>query len=489
MNEDNLEQDIKEERKKSNQELLMEEEEKERLEKEAVSAIFENNEGLGNDETSMYVELETKEAADDQNTGKKQRKSGFMQGLVLGFCSCIVLLVAAGAIFVNVIRMQSNHVSSLSAESVSTQGTEKAQEPVLSTASEKKINDLVKAIDTYYYKDVDNSDLTTGLYKGLLSGLNDPYSAYYTPKEYKKLLSQVNGNFYGIGALLQQDPTSMQVTITKVYDDSPAQKAGLKAGDIIDKVGDTEATSMELSQLVEKIRGQEGTTIHLKIYRQGEDGYLEFDIKRGKVNEQSVSGKMLEDGVGYIQISEFASDTSNQFESTVKDLQSQGMTKMIVDLRDNGGGLVTAVTKILDDILPKGVVVYTKDKYGNRQDFTSSGDTVMNYPMVVLVNGYSASASEIFAGAIRDYKYGTLIGTKTFGKGIVQNTYPLKDGGAIKLTVAKYYTPNGDNIQGTGITPDIILKYEYTGDSSQPFDYTKDNQIEKAISVLKDQAK
>ena len=160
------------------------------------------------------------------------------------------------------------------------------------------------------------------------------------------------------------------------------------------------------------------------------------------------------------------------------------MKAMIVDVRDNPGGMVTAVTQILDDILPEGVVVYTQDKYGKRQDFTSSGDTSMDLPIAVLMNGNSASASEIFAGAIRDFKYGTLIGTTTFGKGIVQTVYPLGDGDAIKLTTAKYYTPNGENIHGTGIDPDIELEYEYKGDKSGDYDEMQDNQVLKAIEVL-----
>ena len=193
---------------------------------------------------------------------------------------------------------------------------------------------------------------------------------------------------------------------------------------------------------------------------------------------------MLENGIGYIYVTEFGEDTANQFEKTIADLESQGMKAMIVDLRYNGGGMITAVTQMLDDILPEGLLVYTEDKYGKRQEFHSSGDTKLDYPMVVLVNEYSASASEIFAGAIRDYDYGTLIGTTTYGKGVVQKIIPLEDGDAIKLTIAKYYTPKGENIQGTGIEPDITLEYEYLGDSEAEFDIYKDNQVAKAIEVL-----
>ena len=299
-----------------------------------------------------------------------------------------------------------------------------------------------------------------------------------------------NANYYGIGAVLSQAKDTMRVTITKVYEDSPAKKAGLKAGDMIVQVGDITATSMELSDLVTKIRGEEGTTVHLKIYRDGENDYQEIDVERGKVDIPTVSSKMLEDSIGYIQVSEFAENTADQFKTAVKDLQDQGMKAMIIDLRDNGGGLLTSCQEMLDEILPEGTVVYTEDKYGNRQDLTSDAEHYLDLPLTVLVNGNSASASEIFAGAIRDFDYGTLIGTKTFGKGIVQNIKQLADGSAYKLTVAKYYTPSGEYIHGKGIEPDVTLEYEYTGDTdADAYDQMKDNQVLKAIEVLQSEIK
>lgn len=409
---------------------------------------------------------------------ENEKKGGFRTGLLVGILGAVAVFLVAG-----VVLTLSGTVKVGSGSALEAVGEEDTQQ-VFDTASVSKLNELLGQINLYYYEDVDASDLKQGLYSGLLEGLQDPYSAYYTKDEYKDLLTQTNGNFYGIGAGLAQDKETMQVTITKIYDDTPAQKAGLEVGDTIVKVGDIDATSMEVTDLVQKIRGEEGTTVHLQVYRQGESDYLEYDIARAKVDYQTVSGQMYEDGIGYIYVSEFGEDTANQFEQTIADLQSQGMKAMIVDLRNNGGGLITAVTQMLDDILPEGVVVYTQDKYGNRQDYNSSADTSMDYPMAVLVNGYSASASEIFAGAIRDYKYGTLIGTTTYGKGVVQKIIPLPEGDAIKLTVAKYYTPNGENIQGTGIDPDIALDYEYSGSTEEAFDYHNDNQIAKAMEVL-----
>lgn len=405
---------------------------------------------------------------------KERKKAGFKTGILVGILSAAVVVLIAGVM----IRVSSRN-------RVETINTAAEDEPeVLDSETLEKLDELLGQISLYYYEDVETDDLQEGLYSGLLEGLNDPYSAYYTEEEYKELLTQTNGNFYGIGAVLSQDAETMQVTITQVYEDSPAEKAGLQAGDIIVKVEDIDSTSMEVTDLVQHIRGEEGTKVHLQIYREGESDYLEYDIERAKVNYETVSSQMLENGIGYIYVSEFGEDTGNQFEEAIAELESQGMEAMIVDLRNNGGGLITTVTQMLDDILPEGVLVYTEDKYGNRQDFKSSGDTSMDYPIVVLVNGYSASASEIFAGAIRDYEYGTLVGTTTYGKGVVQKIIPLPEGDAIKLTIAKYYTPKGENIQGTGIEPDISLEYEYTGDVEEEFDIYKDNQVAKAIEVL-----
>ena len=241
---------------------------------------------------------------------------------------------------------------------------------------------------------------------------------------------------------------------------------------------------MEMSELVTHIRGEEGTLVHLQVYREGEDDYLEFDVKRANIDLPTIEHKMLDSSVGYIHILEFGAPTVKQFEAAAKELAEQGMQAMILDVRDNPGGMITAVTGILDDILPEGTVVYTQDKYGKRQDYTSDGETKMECPIAVLVNGNSASASEILAGAIRDFDYGTLIGTKTFGKGVVQSIIPLADGDAIKLTTARYFTPKGENIHGTGIEPDVTLEYEYSGKKKGEYDELKDNQVQKAMELL-----
>lgn len=403
-------------------------------------------------------------------------ENGFKKGVITGIVAT-VLIVLVAALFM-IFAVKGKYVVSFISKSASD------SQEVLGAGTELKIKELLEQIDLYYYEDVDTAELTDGLYKGLFEGIGDPYSVYYTKEEYDSMMASTSGTYCGIGAVLSQDAKTMQVSILHIYDNTPAQKAGLKDGDIIVKVEDIVASEVELTELVSNIRGDKGTKVHMQVLREGEEDYLEFDIERDEVEVPTVDYEMLEDNVGYIEITEFAEPTKEQFMNAVKDLEKQGMGAMIVDLRDNPGGYLTAVTEILDEILPEGITVYTEDKYGNRQDYTSDEEHKMDYPLAVLVNENSASASEIFAGAIKDYKYGTLIGTKTFGKGIVQSVRQLSDGSAIKLTTAKYYTPKGNYIHEVGIEPDVELEYNYTGDKNADYDKSKDNQIQKALEVL-----
>jgi carboxyl-terminal processing protease len=354
---------------------------------------------------------------------------------------------------------------------------------VLDQATTDKVAELTSYMDLYYYEDYSLEDVQNALLDGMVSGLNDPYTVYYTPEEYESLMVSTSGTYYGIGAGLTQDTDTMVVTISKVYEGTPAEEAGLLKDDIIVSVDGVDATSMEVSDLVQMIRGEEGTTVSIEIYRASTDEELTFEVERRNVQLPSVAGQMLDDGIGYIQIGEFQSGTADQFETILNQLEEQGMQSLIVDVRDNPGGLLSSVVSILDVILPEGTVVYTEDKYGNRDTYTSDASCI-DYPMVVLVNGNSASASEIFAGAIKDYEYGTLLGTTTFGKGIVQSIFSLSDGDALKITTAKYYTPNGYNIHGTGIDPDIELEYEFLGPDGTSYEMQYDNQLLKAIEIL-----
>lgn len=355
---------------------------------------------------------------------------------------------------------------------------------ILDEETINKINELSAYTKVYYYNDMNQNEMRDSMYEGLIEGLGDPYSVYYNEEDYTELQLSTTGQYYGIGAGLSQNLDTMVVTVTKVYKGTPSEEAGLKNEDIIISVEDIDATTMEVSELVKYIRGEEGTTVHLEVYRPSTEEYLSFDVMRADITLPSVDYAMLENNIGYIVIDSFETDTAHQFEMAIDDLTSQGMQAVIFDVRYNLGGMVSSVVNILDKILPEGLVVYIEDKIGNRQDYTSDNTEYMDIPIAVLINEDSASASEIFAGAIKDYEYGTLIGTTTFGKGIVQTIFPLQDGDAIKLTTAKYFTPSGNYIHEVGIEPDIELEYEYLNPEGEEYERQYDNQILKAIEVL-----
>lgn len=410
----------------------------------------------------------------------RKQNGGILWGVLIG----IVGTICAAATGIFIICIATGKQIQIAPRGSSVAGEEGV---LLDDETLTKIQELSAYIDLYYYDDAAQEDLRNGLYAGLLEGIGDKYSVYYTKEEYEQSQVSVTGQYYGIGAGLRQDEDTMVVSISKVYEGTPSETAGLLAEDIILSVDDTEATSMEVTDLVQLIRGEEGTTVHLEIYRSSTGEYLSFDVERANVTLPSVESQMLNEEIGYIQIQSFETDTAAQFEAALAELEAQGMNSLVVDLRYNGGGLVDSVVQILDDILPEGLLVYIEDKNGNRQEYKSSGDTQIDYPMVVLINQDSASASEIFAGAIKDYEYGTLIGTTTFGKGIVQTIFPLSDGDAVKLTTAKYFTPNGNYIHGVGIEPDIELEYEYLDPDGTEYDMQYDNQIQKAIEILSQQ--
>jgi carboxyl-terminal processing protease len=414
----------------------------------------------------------------------QKKRSGFGSGMFVGFLLGILLLGIGVTFGVHVYTTSTNQYLVISPSGVK----KTAESNILTNKTVKKIDELMSYIDLYYNDDCDEDDIRNAIYAGTLEGLGDPYSVYYTADEYKDMQISTSGKYYGIGAALGQDAKTKEVTISKVYEGTPAEEAGLRDGDQIVKVNDTVSTSEELSDLVQKIRGEEGTTVHLKIYRASTKKTFEVDVERKNVELPSITSKMLDGGIGYIQISEFQSETEEQFKSALADLKKQGMKSLIVDVRSNPGGLITAAANILDQILPEGTVVYTEDKYGKREDYTSDSKC-LKCPIAVLVNENSASASEIFAGAIKDYNYGTLIGTKTFGKGIVQTVFPLEDGDAVKITTAKYYTPKGNYIHGVGIEPDINLTYKYSGPEDEAYDMKYDNQVQKAIKVLAEKMK
>ena len=313
----------------------------------------------------------------------------------------------------------------------------------------------------------------------------DPYTVYYTADEYSSLTESTNGEYCGVGVEIQQDPDTLTLTILRVFSGSPAQSAGLKAGDILQSADGTDLSGMDIQSAVSLIRGEEGTTVHLTWYRPSAEETMEADVERRQVNIDTVSAEMLDSGIGYIQVTEFDAVTTSQFEAAVDSCQNQGAEGLIIDLRDNPGGLLTTVINMCDYILPKGVIVTTKDKYGEGDSYDSTDDHTVDLPIAVLVNGSSASASEIFAGAMKDRGAGTIVGTTTYGKGIVQSLFPLDDGSALKITVSNYYTPSGVSIQGTGITPDVEVELSEDADLSDA-SHAGDNQLRAAEKAIQD---
>jgi carboxyl-terminal processing protease len=273
--------------------------------------------------------------------------------------------------------------------------------------------------------------------------------------------------------------------ITGTIVDSPAEAAGFKANDIIYKVDGQSVQGMTLQEAVSLIRGEKGTSVVVTIYREGESGYLDIEVTRDEVKTQTVNTTMMDDGIGYLGITEFDSVTPDQFKKGMEELRSQDMKALIIDLRSNPGGVLSAVCEIAEELLPKGVIVYTIDRDGNRDDNLCSGEHEIDIPVVVLVNGYSASASEILSGAMKDYGKATLVGETTYGKGVVQRIFKFSDGTAVKLTISSYYTPNGTNINGVGIEPDVEIELDteaYAKDGT-------DNQLDKAVEILQKELK
>lgn len=345
--------------------------------------------------------------------------------------------------------------------------------------TEAKFKKIEKMIDQYYLysDDVKQEDLEDAVYAGFLSALNDPYTVYYNEEETKESTS---GEYSGIGAAMMQNVQTGEITITTVYEDSPAEKAGLLEGDILYQVDDHKIEDQDTSEVVSWIKGEEGTEVKLSVYRGEDREEHTLTAVREKIQSQTVEHEMKEDKIGYISVQGFEDVTYEQFKSALEDLEAQGMEGLVIDLRNNPGGNLDTVVEMLKLILPEGRIVSIKDKYGNEETYDCDGKHEFQKPLAVLVNGYSASASEIFAGAVKDYGIGTLVGTTTYGKGIVQELFSFEDDTMIKITTAEYFTPSGENIHKKGIQPDVEVEYTY--DAANP---TSDNQLQKALDVVK----
>ena len=407
---------------------------------------------------------------------ESQRNAGkglFLSGIIVGFAATLLVV---GGIF---IAFQIHRIVTVK-DDVSAQVSYDEDSAVNAQTIKKLqlLEDTVK--ENFYLSEVTNEQLEDGMYRGLMEALDDPYSEYYTAEELNELTEQTQGIYYGIGAYVSMDSDTNLPKISGVIEGAPAADVDLRANDIIYEVDGVSTAGKTLTESVSMIRGETGTTVDLTIVRQGAGDYLHVTVERAKVESPTVKYEMLDDNMAYIQIVEFDDVTIDQFTDALATVKGSDMKGLILDLRGNPGGSLDAVVQIARKLLPEGMIVYTEDKAGKRTEYTCDGKTPLEVPLVVLV----ASASEILAGAIQDYGIGTLVGTTTFGKGIVQQIMPFTDGSAIKITISAYYTPNGRNIHGTGIEPDV--ECEFDGDAYYNSDTPVDNQLEKAKEVLKD---
>ena len=406
---------------------------------------------------------------------RKKKSQGFASGMIIGAVSAfmavilLILSVAAVCIAKGYIHIGVNGDVYIQSDAVT-------DSDGIGSEVEGKLNAIDSVLESFYFGDVDDETAKDNIYKAYLSSYGDKYTMYYTADEYKALKETTNGKFYGIGAVCQLSGEG-GVLLVDVYDNGAGYQAGLRSGDRVVNVDGRDITDMELSSAVALIKGDKGTSVTLEVIRGTER--LTFSAVRDAVEAKTVSYTLLDNNIGYLSISQFEEVTTKQFKAAVEDLQSQGMKGLVIDIRNNPGGLLDTVVGMLKYMLPDGLIVYTEDKQGNRKEYKGQDNDEFNLPLAVIVNGNSASASEIFAGAIQDYGKGTIIGTQTYGKGIVQTVKPLTDGSAIKFTIAKYFTPKGQDIHGKGVTPDMVVEYDTDADV--------DTQLDAAIKNVEAQ--
>ena len=408
---------------------------------------------------------------------EKHRGLGFISGLLTGVAATSLIVVVGYAIGQGVVGSEQQTSGNQYQDVVD---VEVDAHSLINQEFLQKIATLEAQIKANYYLDeVTNEQLREGAYKGVVDSLDDIYSVYYTAEEAEEIFNQSEGIYYGIGAYCQMDSLTGYVKVTGTIKGTPAEEAGLQAGDILYMVDGEDMGGLTIDQVVLRIKGEEGTEVHLTLIRDNE--YVEVDVERRKIESPTVEYRMLEEGMGYVQLTEFDDVTVEQFDKALKGLKAENAQGMILDLRGNPGGNLSTVLEVADMLLDKGMILYIEDKQGNRDEYYAENGMDWNLPVVLLVDGNSASASEVLSGALKDHGRATLVGTTTFGKGIVQNLRTLKDGSALKLTISAYYTPKGTTVHGKGIEPDVVVEFDaeaYYGEQHI------DNQLEKAKEVL-----
>jgi len=408
----------------------------------------------------------------------EKKSSKGRTGLIIVLCILLVLTLIAAPLAGVV-----GYVFGMRAGSVKVKTGSKAV-GINNQAVLSKLESLEGLVDQYFLYETDSEKLEEGIYNGFLRGLDDKYAEYYTAENYKKLLEEDSGKYQGIGVTVMKDTTTNYVVIEGVFRNTPAEEAGLLAGDYIVSVNGRESVDMTLSEVVAEIKREDRKTADLVIYRNGEE--LKFSVRKTTVEIISVEEKMIDKEIGYIEVTQFIENTDELFNKAVDKLTKKNMKSLIIDLRDNGGGLVDSCVNMLSRFVPEGeLITYTEDKNKQRVEYKSRSKETLPIPIILLVNGNSASASEIFVGCMEDYGYAKTVGTKTYGKGIVQSVIPLSDGSAVKFTVSKYFTPKGKNIHETGFEPDTLVEMTDEETVEAREDEKKDKQLQKAIKLLK----
>lgn len=422
-----------------------------------------------------------------------EEKKGFGKGLLIGIVGgALGMFIMAVAV---IIISMNGLGKSIGDGTLFIEGAEGPNGGVMYELTEtedyviSKIGYIMSMIDSEFYFEYDKDKALDGIYYGVLDSLGDVYSTYYSKEEFDDLMETTQGVYYGIGVKVSQSFETGIITVAKVFEGAPAFEAGMLPGDILVAVNDEDISGMDLNLVVTMIKSEEeGSKVKITVLRDGK--YVDMDVERRKVEYPAVEYEMLDNNIGYLQLVEFDTVSVKQFEAALKDLNSQGMKGIVFDLRDNPGGTLDSVVGILDMILPECTIIYTEDKDGKvGSKYVSDADTILNVPAVVLVNGNSASAAEVFAGDVQDMGVATLVGTTTFGKGIVQQVYPIGDGTAVKLTQSSYFTSAGRNIHGDGIEPDVYVELDEALYGKAVIEKDEDNQLQKALEVLGDKIK
>lgn len=412
-----------------------------------------------NPENNGYYNLENPK---EMQIRKKAYKNGLITGALMGIAVIMILLLGSNFLM----KKFSDKESENSATTISDMN-----------GVEDKIKTIEKYLGQFYYEDYEEETLTNGLYYGMVASLGDPYTNYYTKEDYEELLKSTSGEYCGIGVVVRKDENTGEIVVYRVYSNTPANEAGIQKNDIIYSVDGQIIRDITTDELARMVVGEKNTKVDVTVIRDGEK--LDFTLTRKQIQIDTVSYEMKEGNIGYIQIEEFDTVTPDQVREAIEALKPQGLNGIIIDLRDNPGGGLGAVKEIASMFLTdKKLFLYSETKQGERTDYYTTGDVLLeDTPMVVLINENSASASEAFSGAMRCYDRAKLVGTTSFGKGIMQSIYPLSDGSALKITIGKYFLPDGSNIHKIGITPDYEVE---AGEDEET-----DPQLEKALDILK----